>query len=133
MQDKKTKSKEKEFEFDAGTVIFGVIGFIVSWINMFLIQLTPVAGHEIWNIKVFAYLSIIFTATIPCVGIGVKNRFWAYGYIVGFSIAGIPFSIFVDLFIGAITFVTTISLFIIMWIIFWKAWRSLSSIKTISE
>ncbi len=101
-------------------IIFFILGGCVSWINMWFILIFM----EIWS-----YLSIIFTTIIPCVGIGLKNRLWAYSYILGFSIAGIPFMIFMDLFIGGYTFITTFLIFIIIWLIFWKAWRTIGSIK----
>jgi hypothetical protein len=47
--------------------------------------------------------------------------------------AGIPFMIFVDLFIGGYVFATALFIFIIMWLVFWKTWRSLSAIKKESE
>ncbi|MFX0024742.1 MAG: hypothetical protein ACFE9S_20710 [Candidatus Hermodarchaeota archaeon] len=111
---------EPEFKFDIGTVVFIVIGFAISWINMLII----LDSMEIWS-----YLSIIFTTIIPGVVIALKNRYWGYGYIFGFSGAGIPFLILMDPFIGGYTFVTALLIFIILWLIFWKAWRSLSSIK----
>jgi len=115
---------EPEFKFDIGTIIWIIIGFIASWINMWII----LDSMEIWS-----YLSIIFTTIIPGVIIALKNRLWGYGYMFGFAIAGIPFSIIVDLFIGGYTFATAIFIFIILWLIFWKAWRSLSSIKQLKE
>jgi len=111
---------EPEFKFDLGTVVCIIIGFVISWINMLVIY----DSMEIWS-----YLSIIFTSIIPGVLIALKNRYWGYGYIFGFSVAGIPFLILIDLFIGGYTFVTALLIFIILWLIFWKAWRSLSSIK----
>ncbi|MFX1496421.1 MAG: hypothetical protein ACFFBH_02735 [Promethearchaeota archaeon] len=80
-------------------------------------------------IEVLAYLSIILTTMIPGVIIALKKRYWGYSYLSGFSIAGIPFMILIDLFIGAYTCITTIFIFAILWLIFWKAWRSLDSIK----
>jgi len=114
---------EPEFRIDVITIIFIVIGGIVSWINMVII---------LKSMSIPSYLSIIFTTLIPGIIIGLKNRYWGYGYMVGFSGAGIPF-IYVDVFIGGYTFATAIFLFIIVLLIFWKAWRSLSSIKTINE
>ena len=115
---------EPEFKFDVGTFIFIVIGFISSWINMLII---------INSMQVAAYLSIIFTTMIPGIVIAVKNRFWGYGYMFGFSIAGIPFWIIIDPFIGGYTFFTSLFLFIIMWLVFWKTWRSLGSIISTKE
>jgi len=121
MKKKQTVGKsEPEFKFDIGTVVFIIIGFAVSWINMLVI----LDSMEIWS-----YLSIIFTSIIPGVLIALKNRYWGYGYMFGFSGAGIPFLILIDLFIGGYTVVTALLIFIILWLIFWKAWRSLSSIK----
>jgi hypothetical protein len=136
MQNKSTKRvvsplgiEEPEFKFDLGTVIFIIIGVIISWINM-LIILDYQLGNYSSLLKILAYLSIIFTTIIPGVIIALRNRYWAYGYMCGFSISGIPFMILVDLFIGGYTFATALFLFIIMWLIFWKVWRSLSSIKS---
>ncbi|MFX1340482.1 MAG: hypothetical protein ACFFDK_17875 [Promethearchaeota archaeon] len=120
--------QDPEFKFDVGTAIFIAIGIIVSWINMLLIlhyQLQEVPSIT----KIMAYLSIIFTTIIPGIIIGIKNRFWGYGYLLGFALAGIPFLFLVDLFIGGYTFVTALFIFTIMWLIFWKVWRSLAMIK----
>ncbi|MHA1726091.1 MAG: hypothetical protein ACTSYC_04795 [Promethearchaeota archaeon] len=102
-------------------LFFIIIGGMTSWINMVLI----LRSMEVW-----AYLTIIFTTIIPCVLIGLKNRQWAYGYMGGFSLAGLPFIAFVDLFIGGYTFFTTFFIFLILWLIFWKIWRA-GSIKTV--
>ena len=85
---------EPEFKFDVGTVVFMIIGSIVSWLNMLVIYA---------SMEIIAYLSIIFTTIIPGVIIALKKRFWGYGYLFGFSVAGIPFMIIVDLFIGGYT------------------------------
>jgi len=117
---------EPEFKIDIFTVFWLIIGFIVSWLNMWVI----LDSMEIWS-----YLTIIFTTIIPTVIIALKNRVWGYGYLIGFSIAGIPFSFlkppYGDLFIGWYTFATSLFIFVILWLIFWKAWRSLSSIKQV--
>jgi len=120
----KTRVKrEANLRFDLLTVIFFIIGFVVSWFNMLLILESP------RYIEVLAYLSIILTTIIPGVIIALKKRYWGYGYLFGFSIAGIPFMILIDLFIGGYTCVTTIFIFAILWLIFWKTWRSLESIR----
>ena len=121
------KSREKaepDLKLEVWTLIFVVVGFIASWFNMIVILEAPRA------IEVLAFLSIILTTIIPGVIIAIINRYWGYGYLIGFASAGIPFLIFVDLFIGGYSFATTIFIFIILWLIFWKTWRSLSSIKT---
>jgi len=113
---------EPEFKFTIATVIWIVIGFISSWINMIVI----LDSMEIWT-----YLSIIFTTIIPGVIIGLKDRYWGYGYMLGFAIAGIPFLIIVDLFIGGYVFATTLFIFIIIMLIFWLGWRSIGAIKQV--
>lgn len=113
---------EAEFKFRIGTIIWIIIGFIISWINMVII----LDYMEIWS-----YLTIIFTTIIPTVIIALKNRLWGYGYLGGFAIAGIPFLFIVDPFIGGYTFATALFIFIILWLIFWRAWRTLSSIKRV--
>jgi len=115
---------EKDLRLNVWTFLFVVIGFVASWVNMTFIQDAP------RSIEVLAFLSIIFTTMIPGIIIALVNRYWGYGYLIGFAIAGIPFLIIVDLFIGGYTFATTLFIFIILWLIFWKAWRSLSSIRT---
>jgi hypothetical protein len=120
------EKKEKEPKLDLWTFVFACIGFIASWFNMVFILDAPRTIEE----EVLAFLSIILTTMIPGVIIALINRYWGYGYLLGFGIAGIPFLILVDLFIGGYTFATTIFIFVILWLIFWKAWRSLSSIKT---
>ena len=114
---------EKDLSLNVWTFSFVVIGFIASWVNMMFIQDAP------RSIEVLAFLSIIFTTMIPGIIIALVNRYWGYGYLIGFASAGIPFLIIVDLFIGGYTFATSIFIFIILWLIFWKAWRSLSSIR----
>ncbi|MFX1502666.1 MAG: hypothetical protein ACFFDH_17025 [Promethearchaeota archaeon] len=117
---------EPEFKIDLIFGIWIIIGFGASWANMLVI----LDSMEIWS-----YLTIIFTTIIPTVVIGLKNRYWGYGYLFGFAVAGIPFSFldppYGDLFIGWYIFVTSMFIFIILWLIFWKAWRSLSSIKQV--
>ena len=126
----KTKSEqtvgrpEPEFKFGIITIIWIVIGFIASWINMLVI----LRYMEIWS-----YLTIIFTTIIPGVIIGLKDRYWGYGYMGGFAIAGIPFA-FINpahgyLFIGWYTFATALFIFVIILLIFWRGWRSISAIK----
>ncbi|MFX1273542.1 MAG: hypothetical protein ACFFBP_10290 [Promethearchaeota archaeon] len=111
--------EDNELKFDVGTIVFFIIGFIVSWINMLIIR---------YLMTIPSYLSVIFTTSIPGIIIALKNRYWGYGFMFGFSIAGIPFT-FIDIFIGGYIFSTALFIFIIMWLIFWRAWRSLSSIK----
>ena len=117
---------EKDLSINVWTFSFVLIGFVASWVNMAYIQNAP------RSIEVLAFLSIIFTTMIPGIIIALVNRYWGYGYLIGFASAGIPFLIIVDLFIGGYTFATTLFIFIILWLIFWKAWRSLSSIRTSS-
>ena len=118
------KNSEKKLKVNIWTFFFAGIGFAVSWFNMIFILDAP------RTIEVLAFLSIILTTMIPGVVIALINRYWGYGYLIGFAIAGVPFMILNDPFIGGYTFATTIFIFIILWLIFWKAWRSLSSIKT---
>jgi len=120
--------EDPEFKIDIGTIIFTLIGSLVSWLNMLIILVYQLGEYES-IVKILAYLSIMFTIIIPGVIIGIKNRFWGYGYILGFALAGIPFMFVIDLFIGGYTFVTALFIFIIIWLIFWKVWRSLAMIK----
>jgi hypothetical protein len=117
---------ETDLSINVWTLLFVIIGFVASWVNMTYIQDAP------RSIEVLAFLSVIFTTMIPGIIIALVNRYWGYGYLIGFASAGIPFLIIVDLFIGGYTFATTLFIFIILWLIFWKAWRSLSSIRTSS-
>jgi len=121
---KERDKAEKDLRLNVWTFSFVIIGFVASWVNMSYIQDAP------RSIEVLAFLSIIFTTMIPGIIIALVNRYWGYGYLIGFASAGIPFLIIVDLFIGGYTFATTLFIFIILWLIFWKTWRSLSSIRT---
>jgi hypothetical protein len=112
---------EEELQLDIWTFLWTAVGMISSWINMVYIDN---------SMQIPAYLSIIFTTIIPGIIIALINRYWGYGYLIGFALAGIPFSFIRDLFIGWYTFFTALFIFIILWLIFWKAWRSLSGITT---
>ncbi|MFX1323331.1 MAG: hypothetical protein ACFE8N_00125 [Promethearchaeota archaeon] len=115
---------EPEFKFGIITVIWIAIGFVASWINMLFI----LNSMQIWS-----YLTVIFTTIIPGLIIGLKDRYWGYGYMIGFAIAGIPFLIFVDLFVGGYVFFSALFIFTIIMLIFWLGWRSISAIKRINE
>lgn len=128
-EERPIKRDQEELQLDIGTFICVIIGIIISWINMWIMNEIQINPRSAELLKIFAYLSIIFTTSIPCIVIGLKNRLWGYGYIIGFAGAGIPFFLIVDLFIGLYTFFTSLFIFIIMWLIFWKGWRSLSSIE----
>ncbi|MFW9783544.1 MAG: hypothetical protein ACFFFB_14770 [Candidatus Heimdallarchaeota archaeon] len=126
-EDKKEQTvgrPEPEFKFGIITVIWIVIGFVASWINMLFI----LDSMQIWS-----YLTVIFTTIIPGLIIGLKDRYWGYGYMIGFAIAGIPFLIFVDLFVGGYVFFSALFIFTIIMLIFWLGWRSISAIKRINE
>jgi len=117
---------DKDLRLNVWTIVFVIIGYIVSWVNMMFIKDAPP------SIEVLAFLSIILTTMIPGIIIALINRYWGYAYLIGFASAGIPFLIIEDLFIGGYTFATTVFIFIILWLIFWKAWRSLSLIRSSS-
>ncbi len=118
------RNSEPDFKVSYKTFLFCIVGFVISWFNMIIIQNSP------RSVEVLAFLSIILTTFIPAIIISLRDRYWGYGYMIGFSIAGILFMILVDPFIGGYTFVTALFIFIIMLLIFWKTWRTLSSIKT---
>ncbi len=132
---------EPEFKFGIGTVIWIIVGFIVSWYNMLIIinGLTIIGFGYFWIIlnprEIWSYLTVIFTTIIPGVIIGLKDRYWGYGYMGGFAIAGIPFSFlnepYGDLFVGGYTFATALFIFLIILLIFWTGWRSIPAIKRV--
>lgn len=118
------RNSEPDFKIDYKTFLWSFVGFVISWFNMILILNSP------RSVEVIAFLSIILTTFIPAIIISLKDRYWGYGYMIGFSISGIFFMILMDPFIGGYTFVTALFIFTIMLLIFWKIWRTLSSIKT---
>ncbi len=128
---------EPEFKFGVRTVIWIIVGFIVSWINMLgiLNGLIIFGIIIIYPMQIWSYLTVIFTTIIPGVIIGLKDRYWGYGYMGGFAIAGIPFAFlkppYGDLFIGGYTFATVLFIFLIILLIFWTGWRSISAIKIV--
>jgi hypothetical protein len=85
------------------------------------------------SMQIWSYLTVMFTTIIPGVIIGLKDRYWGYGYMGGFAIAGIPFLVIVDLFVGGYVFATTLFIFIIVMLIFWLGWRSIGAIKQVEE
>jgi len=109
-----------KFRNDLFLVFYCIIGFVVSNINMYIIVLSM----EVW-----AYLLIIFLIIIPAIIIGLRLRIWSYGYMIGYSTAGILGIFIYDPFIGSYTTVVSIFIFIILWLIFFKTWRSISKIK----
>lgn len=117
------EKNDPNLKLDYKTLLFFLIGFGISWINMELINIAPA------SIEVIAFLSIIGTTFIPAIIISLKHRYWAYGYMFGFASAGIPYLILKDIFIGGYTLATAFFIFLIMWLIFWKTWRTLSAIK----
>ena len=118
------KNREPDLKLDYITFLNFIVGFLISWFNMEVINMAPA------SIEVIAFLSIIGTTFVPAIIISLKNRYWAYGYMIGFACAGIPYFIFKDVFIGGYTVATAFFIFLIMWLIFWKTWRTLSAIKT---
>ena len=121
-----SKKVEPNLKFEYKAIIFAIIGFIVSWINMEFINIAPTSVE----MQALAFLSVILTTFVPAIIISLINRYWAYGYMIGFALAGIPYFIFKDVFIGGYTLATALFIFLIMWLIFWKTWRTLSAIKT---
>ena len=117
-------NEEPDLKLDYKSFLFYIVGFIVSWINMDLINISPP------SIEVLAFLSVILTTFIPAIIVSLIHRYWAYGYMLGFASAGIPYFFLEDIFIGGYTVATAIFIFLIMWLIFWKTWRTLSAIKT---
>jgi hypothetical protein len=127
-----SKKEKADLKFDYKAIIFAIIGFIVSWINMEYINITQ---HQFNSeayipLQALAFLSVILTTFIPAIIISLIHRYWAYGYMIGFALAGIPYFVFKDVFIGGYTLATALFIFLIMWLIFWKTWRTLSAIKT---
>lgn len=120
-QMKPSAKEDEEQKIDYHFAIFLIIGFVVSMLNMYVIT--------IYIEIVMSYLVIIFLFMIPGIVIALKVRIWGYGYMLGFTVAGIPGIFLYDMFIGSYTVFVSVSLFIILYLIFWKTWRSISGIK----
>ena len=118
---KPSAKEDEEQKIDYHFAIFLIIGFVVSMLNMYVIT--------IYIEIVMSYLVIIFLFMIPGIVIALKVRIWGYGYMLGFTVAGIPGIFLYDMFIGSYTVFVSVSLFIILYLIFWKTWRSISGIK----
>jgi hypothetical protein len=52
---------------------------------------------------------------------------------IGFAFAGMPFRFAGELFVGGYVFATAIFIFVIVMLIFWTGWRSISAIKRVEE
>jgi hypothetical protein len=127
-----SKKEKVNLKLDYKAIIFAIIGFIVSWINMEFINVAQQQHNSEASVpmQALAFLSVILTTFIPAIIISLIHRYWAYGYMIGFASAGIPYFVFKDVFIGGYTLATALFIFLIMWLIFWKTWRTLSAIKT---
>ncbi len=82
------------------------------------------------NIKVWAYLIIIFLIIIPAVLVGYfLDRENGYAYIFGYIIGGLVGMFTIDLFIGGTSFFSALLIFIVIYLIFWKIWRTIDRVR----
>lgn len=106
--------------------LFALIGIAVCAFNVWITINTRDEQNMWW---IWSYLIIIFLVLIPDIIFAVSKRARGYGYIIGYLIGGAYELIFGDPFIGGYFIVVTIFLFLIVYLIFWKVWRSFSKFK----
>ncbi|GAB4306447.1 MAG: hypothetical protein Kow0069_03200 [Promethearchaeota archaeon] len=105
---------------DSRALGFALLGFLVSMLDQWVIQ----GSMEVW-----AYLLIIFLIIIPGVGVGLVRRVDGYAYVLGFLVGGLMGAFTIDPFIGWTTFVSAALIFTIIWLVFWRIWRSIAWVR----
>ncbi len=129
------KSKNQEFPPIKLLYIFIVVVFAIV-IALIFLRNTQVS-REVWS-----YLIPIVPILVCTIGLGLKQRYYGYSFaisygatciawIVGGSIIGGPEGD-TAIFVGGTGLAMTISLFLLIWVIFWKLWRMVSSVKDTS-
>jgi|SRR5271157_225253 len=110
-----------------------LVTFCAVAISLLDLTITQLSG------QVWAYLLPIFPVIIFTVGFGLKSRILGYSFAVAYSVtcfgwmvAGIAIGGdigIVAFLVGVTALAITLSVFAIIWLIFWKMWRGLSSMK----
>lgn len=133
-QDKKAKPT---YWYD--WVLFILIGLFLGtfnvWLNWYMYYCTGniPCDHLLWSAEVFAnderigywgFFIVPFLFTIPAIIFSNMKRARGYGFVIGYMSGGIIGSIIWDLFLGIYTSAVAGILFLIMYFIFWKIWRS---------
>ncbi|MHA1821336.1 MAG: hypothetical protein ACTSU2_08285 [Promethearchaeota archaeon] len=106
--------------------LFILIGLVISLIQIYYTKRLEHAPGMWW---IWRYLIIIFTVMIPAIYVSVLKRIRGYTYIVGYLLGGLIELLFGDPFIGGYNIVVTLFLFLIIYLIFWKVWRSVAKVK----
>ena len=69
--------EDQELRIEFGTIVFMIVGAFISWINMLMI-LYYLQGNFESIFVILAFLSVIFTTSIPGIEIGIKNMDGTY-------------------------------------------------------
>ena len=141
-QDKKSKPT---YWYD--WIVYILIGLLLGafnvWLNWYMYYCTgPIpCDHLLFSANVSAndsrlgywgFFIVPFLFTIPAIIFSNMKRARGYGFVIGYMSGAIIGSIIWDLFLGIYTSAVAGILFLIMYFIFWKIWRSFTKF-TIDE
>ncbi len=128
-------SGNREMPPAARLKIFFVILFAIA-IALIDLAITQESG-EVWS-----YLWPIVPILVFTIGIGLKRRIYGYTFAMSYGATCAAWMLGGSIigkeagndavFVGGAGLAMTISLFLLVWVIFWKLWRMVSSVKDTS-
>jgi hypothetical protein len=140
-QDKKMKPT---FWYD--WVGYLAIGLIVSlfnvWIHWYMVFCTGNIGCNFWlfdpaaipqgesALVIWGFFIVPFLFAIPAIIFSNMKRSRGYAYVLGYAAGGLTGAFIWDIFLGIYNSAVAGILFLIIYFIFWKIWRSFTKFKT---
>ncbi len=125
----------KELPPTARLKIFLVVLFAIA-IALIDLAITQESG-EVWS-----YLWPIVPILVFTIGLGLKRRIYGYTFAMSYGATCVAWMLGGSMiggeagndavFVGGAGLAMTISLFLLVWVIFWKLWRMVSSVKDTS-
>ncbi len=122
----------KELPPVAGWKVLVVILFAIA-LALLDLTITQDSG-QVWS-----YLWPIVPILVFTIGLGLKRRIYGYTFALSYGATCAAWMVLGNfitgdtgneaLFVGGAGLAMTISLFLLVWVIFWKLWRVVSSVK----
>ena len=119
-----------------GKIAFACVVLFSITITLLDLSITQNSG-EVWS-----YLLPIGPILIFTIGLGLKRRIFGYCFVITYAATCAAWMLGgaiiggrtgeVSLFVGGAGLAMALSLFLLVWIIFWKLWRMVSSVKDAS-
>ena len=140
-QDKKMKPT---YHYDWwGYILIGIVLATFNvWINWYMYYCTGPLGCEscFWDpnampsgdttIGIWGFFIVPFLFLIPAIIFSNMKRSRGYGFVIGYVVGGLIGAVIWDIFIGIYTASVAAILFLIVYFIFWKIWRSFTKFKS---